>query len=198
MKSSNIGAAKLGVCLGDEKFYEYIRRFGFGERTGVELPGEIGGLIRPPQVWSKISMTRIPMGHEIGVTALQMTTAMAAIANGGKLVMPHVVKSITTADGKTITNLAPVVVRQIVSPQTAQQIGNSLARSGERPRDGGGGGGSRFYDCRKNRHRPEARSPRPLRAWQIRRLVSAVIFRRTIRNLSAWLCWTTPRPANRN
>ncbi len=126
VKSSNIGAAKLGVRLGDEKFYEYIRRFGFGERTGVELPGEISGLIRPPQAWSKISITRIPMGHEIGVTALQMTTAMAAIANGGKLVMPHVVKSITNARGQIISSVAPVVVRQIVSPETAQQIGNSL------------------------------------------------------------------------
>jgi len=126
VKSSNIGAAKLGLLLGDQKFYEYIRRFGFGERTGVELPGEISGLIRPPQSWSKISITRIPMGHEIGVTALQMTTAMAAIGNGGKLVMPHVVKSITTGEGKTISTVAPVVVRQIVSTQTAQQIGKSL------------------------------------------------------------------------
>src|SRR6266496_4219052 len=73
VKSSNVGAAKLAVSVGDQKFYEYIRRFGFGERTGIELPGEISGLIRPPQSWSKISITRIPMGHEIGVTPLQMT-----------------------------------------------------------------------------------------------------------------------------
>src|SRR6476660_7658010 len=83
VKSSNIGAAKLAISLGDQKFYEYIRRFGFGERTGVELPGEINGMIRPPQSWSKISITRIPMGHEVGVTPLQMTVAMATIANGG-------------------------------------------------------------------------------------------------------------------
>jgi cell division protein FtsI/penicillin-binding protein 2 len=63
VKSSNIGAAKLALSLGDQKFYEYIRRFGFGERTGVELPGEISGVIRPPRTWSKISITRIPMGH---------------------------------------------------------------------------------------------------------------------------------------
>src|SRR5437870_4937133 len=89
VKSSNIGAAKLALSVGDQKFYEYIRRFGFGERTGIELPGEISGLIRPPQSWSKISITRIPMGHEIGVTPLQMTVAMAAIANGGKLITPR-------------------------------------------------------------------------------------------------------------
>ena len=73
VKSSNIGAAKLAICVGEQKFYEYIRRFGFGDRTGIELPGEIGGMIRPPQSWSKISITRIPMGHEVGVTPLQMT-----------------------------------------------------------------------------------------------------------------------------
>src|SRR5256712_13826503 len=92
IKSSNIGAAKLALSVGEQKFYEYIRRFGFGERTGIELPGEINGLIRPPQSWSKISITRIPMGHEIGVTPLQMTVAMATIANGGKLIMPRIVK----------------------------------------------------------------------------------------------------------
>ena len=126
VKSSNIGAAKLALSIGDQKFYEYIRRFGFGERAGVELPGEISGLIRPPQNWSKISITRIPMGHEIGATALQMTTAMAAIANEGKLVMPRIVKSVTTAEGKTISTFSPVTLRQVISPQTARQIGNAL------------------------------------------------------------------------
>ncbi len=126
VKSSNIGAAKLAISVGSEKFYEYIRRFGFGERTGIELPGEISGLIRPPQAWSKISITRIPMGHEIGVTPLQMTVAMATIANGGKLVTPRIVKSITTDDGRTISSLSPVVLRQVISPQTARQIGDAL------------------------------------------------------------------------
>ena len=126
VKSSNIGAAKLAVNLGDQKFYEYIRRFGFGDRTGVELPGEIPGLIRSPQSWSKISITHIPMGHEIGVTPLQMATAMCAIANGGKLMTPRIVKSITTADGKPISTLKPVVLRQVISPQTANQIGIAL------------------------------------------------------------------------
>src|SRR5947207_3434614 len=126
VKSSNIGAAKLALSIGDEKFYEYIRRFGFGERTGIELPGEISGLVRAPRSWSKISITRIPMGHEIGVTPLQMTAAMATIANGGKLVTPRIIKSITSDDGKTISSLSPVVLRQVISPQTATQIGDAL------------------------------------------------------------------------
>ena len=126
VKSSNIGAAKLALSIGEQKFYEYIRRFGFGDRTGVELPGEIPGVIRPPQSWSKISITRIPMGHEVGVTPLQMTVAMATIANGGKLVTPRIVKSITTEDGKTVTTFSPTVLRQVISPETAAQVGNAL------------------------------------------------------------------------
>jgi cell division protein FtsI/penicillin-binding protein 2 len=126
IKSSNIGAAKLALSVGEQKFYEYIRRFGFGERTGIELPGEIRGMIRSPQSWSKISITRIPMGHEIGVTPLQMTLAMATIANRGKLVAPRMVKSITTPDGKTISSFSPTVVRQVISPQTASEIGDAL------------------------------------------------------------------------
>src|SRR5213083_1158776 len=126
VKSSNIGAAKLAISVGEEKFYEYIRRFGFGERTGIELPGEIGGLIRPPQAWSKISITRIPMGHEVGVTPLQMTVAMSVIANGGKLITPRIIKSITTPEGKTISSLSPVELRQVISPETAREIGDAL------------------------------------------------------------------------
>ena len=126
VKSSNIGAAKLAMTVGEQKFYEYIRRFGFGDRTGVELPGEIPGIIRPPQSWSKISITRIPMGHEVGVTPLQMTVAMAAIANGGKLITPRIVKSITTGEGKTVSSFSPVALRQVISPETATQISNAL------------------------------------------------------------------------
>src|SRR5213083_1597070 len=126
VKSSNIGAAKLALSIGEQKFYEYIRRFGFGDRTGVELPGEIPGVIRPPQSWSKISITRIPMGHEVGVTPLQMTVAMATIANGGKLVTPLIVKSVTTADGKMVSEFSPAVVRQVIAPETARQISNAL------------------------------------------------------------------------
>jgi cell division protein FtsI/penicillin-binding protein 2 len=126
VKSSNIGAAKMAVSLGDQKFYEYIRRFGFGERTGVELPGEISGMVHSPRSWSKISITHIPMGHEIGVTPIQMCAAMCVIANGGKLVVPRIVKSVTTADGKTISSFSPTVLRQVISPQTARQIGEAL------------------------------------------------------------------------
>ncbi len=124
--SSNIGAAKLALSVGERKFYEYIRRFGFGERTGIELPGEIAGTIHSPQSWTKISITRIPMGHEVAVTPLQMTVAMSVIANGGKLVTPQIVKAITDADGKAIATFTPTVLRQVISPETAAQVRNAL------------------------------------------------------------------------
>ncbi|MEO7167213.1 MAG: penicillin-binding protein 2 [Spartobacteria bacterium] len=124
--SSNIGAAKLAVMLGEQKFYEYIRRFGFGDRTGIELPGEISGLVHAPKTWSKISITRIPMGQEVGVTPLQMVMAMATIANGGQLVQPRIVKSIIDDQGNTITPFKTLPVRQVVSRETAAQISLAL------------------------------------------------------------------------
>ena len=124
--SSNIGAAKLALSLGEQRFYEYIKRFGFGEPTGVELPGEIRGIIRPPYDWSKISITRIPMGHEVGVTPLQMTVAMAVIANGGNLVTPRIIKSITDADGKVHEPASFTPLRRVISEETAKEVGDAL------------------------------------------------------------------------
>jgi cell division protein FtsI (penicillin-binding protein 3)/stage V sporulation protein D (sporulation-specific penicillin-binding protein) len=126
IKSSNIGAAKMAMLLGEQKFYQYIRSFGFGERTGIELPGEIGGMVHPPKEWNKISITRIPMGHEVAVTPLQMIMAMATIANGGKMMTPRIVKSVTTDEGKTVSTFSPVVLRQVVSAQTAHEVGEAL------------------------------------------------------------------------
>jgi cell division protein FtsI/penicillin-binding protein 2 len=126
VKSSNIGVAKLAIGLGEQKFYQYIRQFGFGDRTGVELPGEVAGILHPPQRWNKLSITRMPMGHEVAVTPLQMTTAMAVIANGGKLVTPRIVKSITGPDGKQIARASDTELRQVISPQVAQQVNAAL------------------------------------------------------------------------
>ena len=169
--SSNIGAAKMAVMLGEQKFYEYIRRFGFGDRTGIELPGEIRGMVHAPRSWSKISITRIPMGQEVGVTPLQMLLAMATVANGGKLIQPRIVKTVIDDKGKAIGVLKPTVVRQVISPQTASQIALRLARRGEQARHGGGGGRARFHHLRQNRHRAKSCAGRWLRKRQIRRLL---------------------------
>lgn len=126
VKSSNIGSAKMALMMGDEKFYEYVRRFGFGERTGVELPGEIPGLVHPPARWDKLTITRMPMGHAIAVTPLQMVMAMSVIANGGKLMRPHIVHSVQNHEGRTIREFQPEVVREVVPPETARYVNTAL------------------------------------------------------------------------
>jgi cell division protein FtsI (penicillin-binding protein 3)/stage V sporulation protein D (sporulation-specific penicillin-binding protein) len=128
VKSSNIGVAKLAIQMGDQKFYEYVRKFGFGERTGVSLPGEVPGILHPPHRWSKISITRIPMGHEVAATPLQVATAMCAIANGGRLLMPQIVSRITDDQGKVITEFPPQEVRRVASPDAARAVSSALAQ----------------------------------------------------------------------
>jgi len=126
MKSSNIGSAKLALLMGDEKFYEYVRRFGFGERTGVSLPGEISGLVHPPARWDKLTITRMPMGQSVAVTPLQITMAMAVIANGGKLMRPHIIQSVKDANGDVIQQFEPEVVREVVPAETANFVSQAL------------------------------------------------------------------------
>ena len=125
--SSNIGAAKLAIQLGSRPFHQYIRSFGFGERTGIELPGEIGGLVHPVERWSAISISRIPMGHEVGVTPLQLTNAMCTIANGGRLMMPRIIHSVINSRTNEPTMISePVETRRVISEQTAKQMRDAL------------------------------------------------------------------------
>jgi len=126
VKSSNIGAAKLAMGLGEQCFYGYIRGFGFGERTGIALPGEIQGLLYPPNRWSKLSITRIPMGQEVAVTPLQTITALCAIANGGHLMMPQIIHEITDSKGAVISTFPPVEVRRVISAATARKMTEAL------------------------------------------------------------------------
>ncbi len=120
--SSNIGAAKLALQLGENRLYNYIKLYGFGERTGIDLPGEINGRVAPTRNWTKISITRIPMGQGVCVTPLQMVMAMGAIANGGKLMLPQVVHSITDDKDVPIAEFPPAVIRQTVDPQTVKEL----------------------------------------------------------------------------
>lgn len=128
MKSSNIGAAKLAMLLGDQRFYEYIRRFGFGERSGIALPGEIAGIVHPVHRWSKISIARIPMGQGVAVTPIQTIAAMGVIANGGRLMMPQIVHSIEDEQGAVARTFEPAEVRQVISPETAKQVVAALIK----------------------------------------------------------------------
>lgn len=123
--SSDVGAIKLGLRLGDERLYDYIRRFGFGARTNVDLPGEERGLLRPPSAWSAISIGAISMGQEVGVTPIQLISAYSAIANGGVLIQPRLVRDIYR--GTSHDTLPPARGRRVVSERTAAEMRQMFA-----------------------------------------------------------------------
>lgn len=125
-KSSNIGAAKIGIKLGSRRLYEYMCDYGFGMRTGIPLPGEINGLVHPVEKWSKVSIAQIPMGHGVAVTRLQMLMAMGAIANDGWLMRPMLVRRLEDRDGHVVAEYHPQRVRQVVSAPTAELMVRAL------------------------------------------------------------------------
>lgn len=126
VKSSNIGVAKLGLMLGENRLYSYIKNFGFGERTGVALPGEIRGIIHPVHLWSKISITHVPMGHEVGATPLQVISAMCTVANRGRMLQPQIVSSIVDEQGNQLAQYPPVEIRRVIPEDVAEHVVSSL------------------------------------------------------------------------
>jgi len=121
-KSSNIGTVKAAMELGEKGLYGYIKNFGFGSATGINLPGEIGGMLRPLNTWTKGSIAAIPMGHEIGVTLIQLTAGVSVIANGGELVRPRIVSGIVDENGQAIREFKPLRIRRVISEDTACQV----------------------------------------------------------------------------
>ena len=120
--SSNVGAIKIGQKLGKSFYYHYISGFGFGSLTGLDLPGETPGLMRRPKGWSALSLSALSLGQEISVTSVQIATAFAAVANGGNLVRPHVVRGLTAQDASLSRQVEPVAIRRVISPETAQTL----------------------------------------------------------------------------
>ena len=121
-KSSNIGAAKTGMLVGDQRLYRYLQAFGFGQRTDIDLPGEVSGLLKSPREWGRRSLASISMGQEVGVTPLQMITAVSAIANDGVLMKPYVVAEVRDQKGQRVKEILPQVKRRVVSPATARTL----------------------------------------------------------------------------
>ena len=124
VKSSNIGAAKIGIQLGDQKLYEYARKFGFGVPSNVNLPAEFGGTVLAPDVWDRLTITRMPMGQSVAATPLQITNSMCTIANGGILMTPQIVRDFVT-DGKTVA-FEPQEKWRVVSKTAANQVRDAL------------------------------------------------------------------------
>jgi cell division protein FtsI (penicillin-binding protein 3) len=123
--SSNVGAAKLGLRLGQEHLYEALRNFGFGSKSGVDLPGEIIGLVRNWHDWSGLSIGAISFGQEVGVTSIQIMAAINAIANGGYRVRPSIVDRIIDEKGDLVSVRAPERTR-LMSPHTAEAVSNAF------------------------------------------------------------------------
>ena len=124
--SSNIGSAKIAQKMGKEKFYDYIQKFGFGERTGIDLPGESSGLLRPVKNWVPVDTAMIAFGQGISVTAIQLITAASAIANDGVLMKPYVVRGIADKNNRLVKLYTPTVVRKVISPGVAKRLTNML------------------------------------------------------------------------
>ena len=125
-KSSNVGAVKIGMRLGATKYYEYMKRFGFGEKTGIDFPGETRGILRNVKNWSGTSLAAMSIGQEIGMTPLQMLRAYSAIANGGVLMKPYIVSEIISPDGKAIKRNSPTEERRVISKATAATLRDIL------------------------------------------------------------------------
>jgi cell division protein FtsI (penicillin-binding protein 3) len=124
--SSNIGAIKVGQKLGKGKFYHYLKSFGFGLRTGIDLPGEVPGYLPPAQHWSEMGLANICFGQGISLTALQLTTALSAIANDGVLMRPYVVKAVLEREGNVLKENQPRALRRVISPETSRMVSSIL------------------------------------------------------------------------
>ena len=126
--SSNVGSIKVGLSLGKDRYYKYMTGFGFGAPTGLGLPGESRGQLRAPDRWSGLSLATMSIGQEISVTALQIVSAFGAVANGGRLMQPQIVRAVLDGGGREVRGFEPKVVRQVISPETARTLTGIMTR----------------------------------------------------------------------
>ena len=124
--SSNRGAAQLAMLMGGERFHDYATRFGFGATSGFPLGGEVRGILEPPARWDGLTITRMPMGHAVAATPLQIHMAMSAVANGGALMRPQIIQEIRDADGRVIRTFEPEKRTQVLRPSTAALLAQML------------------------------------------------------------------------
>lgn len=120
--SSNIGAAKIGFKLGDDRLARYLRNFGFGERSGIDLPGESPGNLRDNKRWYGVDLATISFGQGVSASAVQLTAAVSAVANGGNLMKPYVVERILDDSGREVQKIEPQVLRRVISADTSAKV----------------------------------------------------------------------------
>ncbi len=124
--SSNRGAAQLAMLMGADRFYEYAQRYGFGQTTKFQLGGEVRGILEPPKRWDGLTITRMPMGHAVAATPLQIHMAMSAVANGGALLRPQIIQEIRDPNGNVVRTFPPEKRAQVLRPSTAALLGQLL------------------------------------------------------------------------
>lgn len=122
VKSSNRGVAQLGMLMGEKTLFDYTKRFGFGDKSGWPLEGEVSGILSPVKRWNGLTITRLPMGHAVGVTPIQTHYAMSAIANGGVLMEPNVIASVRNEKGETVMDFGPQARQRVISGTTAEML----------------------------------------------------------------------------
>ncbi|MEW6171262.1 MAG: penicillin-binding protein 2, partial [Candidatus Omnitrophota bacterium] len=125
-ESSNIGVTKIAQALGPPTIYQYAKQFNFGSKLGIELPGEVNGFLKEPRFWSKTSIGAVPIGQEVGVTALQLATSISCIANNGLMMKPYIVQRIQDGQGELIKEFKPQVLKQVISEDTARRVKDIL------------------------------------------------------------------------
>ena len=124
--SSNIGAAKIGGRLGQERLYNHLKDFGFGARSGIDLPGEAYGYLRNGSQWFGVDLATISFGQGVSATALQLVMAVSAVANGGMLMKPYVVEKISDENGVEMEQISPQERRRVISPETARVMARMM------------------------------------------------------------------------
>jgi cell division protein FtsI (penicillin-binding protein 3) len=125
-RSSNVAAAKIAMALGEARLYRYLRAFGFGQKTEIDLPGEVPGLLKEPRDWGPRTLASLAIGQEIGITPIQLATAVSAVANGGWLMRPYVVAEVRDGYGHLVVQTQPEVRRHPITSETAQTLGAIL------------------------------------------------------------------------
>lgn len=120
--SSNIGAAKIGFKLGDDQLFRYLRSFGFGDRTGIDLPGESPGNLRDKRRWYGVDLATISFGQGVSTSAVQLAAAFSAVANGGTLMKPYIVERILDENGRDVQKFEPQALRRVISEDTARKV----------------------------------------------------------------------------
>ena len=172
--SSNIGAVKIGEKVGPAALFHTLRDFGFSARTGIDCPGETAGNLAPYRRWSPIDAGTIAFGQGIAVSALQLVTATSAIANGGLIMRPRLVRAITDARGRTVQEFGPTVLRRAVSQRTAQRVSQMMQTAVAQGSTGTQAALTGYGVCGKTRHCPESGQGRRIRQGPVRRFFCGI------------------------